>query len=246
LVGIVTLIDDKLQSGINKDITPEVMTSLNGVLGLVKAFGDVFIDLTVMGMMLAADAGKAGGIGASIDTAISSIFGSDGFLSKMMIGMIGQKGDPKMISGAVDAIKGLGGMVDPLLNLTSMGALFKGGEDKNLFAFAATIGEFMVKMDAALSGKNLSSPDVLGKLDKFSASINESVKISTQTGADIALQDHTTATAEHQKSVETLLADIRDGILSMGRNGSKEVAMTNGNVPAWRPEALFSDVSETF
>jgi hypothetical protein len=247
LVAMVQLINEKMVSfwG-NTTIPKNVMESLTGVMDLVKGFSNVFVDLAVMGSMMAGGAGAAGGIVESIDTAISSIFGKDGFLNKMMDGIKGQKGDPKMISSAVDGIKGLGGLVDPLLNLTSMGALFKGGEDKNLFAFAATIGEFMAQMEAALSGKNLSSPDMIGKLDKFSASINESVKISTQTGADLALEDHTTATAEHQKTVEELLSDIRDGILSMGRNGSKEVAMTNGNVPAWRPEALFSDVSETF
>jgi hypothetical protein len=220
----VQLINEKMVSfwG-NTTIPKNVMESLTGVMDLVKGFSNVFVDLAVMGSMMAGGAGAAGGIVESIDTAISSIFGKDGFLNKMMDGIKGQKGDPKMISSAVDGIKGLGGLVDPLLNLTSMGALFKGGEDKNL-----------------------SSPDMIGKLDKFSASINESVKISTQTGADLALEDHTTATAEHQKTVEELLSDIRDGILSMGRNGSKEVAMTNGNVPAWRPEALFSDVSETF
>lgn len=247
LSGIVELVNDSMVHLFGNTTIPEnVMKSITGVLDILKSFNAMFIDLAVMGMMLATGAGAAGGVGASIDVAIASIFGDKGFIKRMVDGVRGQKVDTKAITEVSSSIKGLSDMVNPLVELTAMGSLFKAGEDKNLYAFAETIGVFMTKMDDALTGKNFGTPEVMNKLANFGATINEDVKISAQTGADLALQDHTTATAEHQQTVERLLESIRDGISQMGGQTAREVVATRGNVPAWKPEELFADTNETF
>lgn len=251
LSNIVKQIDEGMVSFWGNTTVPKnVMDSLTGVLDVVAKFASVFIDLAVMGGMLATGAGQAGGVGAMIDTAISSIFGKDGFMNKMMDGIKGQKGDPKKISEAAEAIKSLGGLTDPLIGITAMGTMFKSGEDKNLYAYADTLGEFMKRMHNAAGYFTKSDLDGLTKitesLSSLTSTISHDVEISSKTKADVAISDHTAATAAHQQNVEKLLTDIRDGLQGMSKVGSREQAATNGNVPAWQPEHLFSDVSGVF
>jgi hypothetical protein len=245
--GVIETIDDEMVGLFGNTTIPEnVMKSITGVLDILKSFNAMFIDLAVMGMMLATGAGAAGGVGASIDVAIASIFGDKGFIKRMVDGIRGQKIDTKAITDVSGSIKSLSDMVNPLVELTAMGALFKSGEDENLFYFPKTIGTFMQKMEEALGSSKFSMPEMMGKLDGLKVLISEEAKISAQTGADIALADHTTATAEHQQTVERLLENIRDGISQMGGQTAREVVATRGNTPSWKPEDLFSDVSETF
>ena len=251
LIRIVKLISDELVGYISNTTIPKnVMDSLTGVLDIVSKFAGVFVELAVMGMMLSTGAGQADGIAASITTAIDSIFGSDGFMSKMLNGMKGVKGDPKKISEATDAIKSLGGLTDPLIGITAMGMMFKSGADKPLFYYAETLGKFTEMMHGAVGNFSKSDLDNLSKmtesLSSLNANVTHDVKVSAQTSADVAMQDYTAATAAHQKTVEVLLTEIRDGLQGLGKVGSREVAATNGNVPAWHPENLFSDVSGTF
>ncbi len=99
-------------------------------------------------------------------------------------------------------------------------------------------------MDVAGRTMHASGGDVvstiIAKVDEAKSAITSEIKISTKTGADLALADHTTATAEHQRTVESLLTEIRDGIQRVGGGeGSKQVAEYNGGTPSWRPESLF-------
>jgi hypothetical protein len=106
-------------------------------------------------------------------------------------------------------------------------------------------------MDSAGHSMRVSGGDVVStivsKVDDAKQAIGNDIKISTKTGAEMALADHTAATSEHQKNVEVLLADIRDGIDRInGGPGSKQVAEYNGGTPAWRPETLFSSDGDSF
>jgi hypothetical protein len=169
------------------------------------------------------------------------------------------KGIQESIASVVNTVKsmqdfsvdGTQAILDPIREMTAMGTLFASGKDKDLLYFAATLTAFMGMMHNAAGSFSEGDFDKLGiaasKLENVQAAISHDVKISTKTGAELALEDHTAATAEHQKNVETLLADIRDGIDRInGGPGSKQVAEYNGGTPSWRPESLFSSEGESF
>jgi hypothetical protein len=169
------------------------------------------------------------------------------------------KGIQESIASVVNTVKsmqtfsvdGTQAILDPIREMTAMGTLFSQGKDKDLLYFAATLAAFMGMMHNAAGAFSEGDFDKLsiaaGKLENVQAAISQEVKISTKTGAELALADHTEATAEHQKNVEVLLADIRDGIERInGGPGSKQVSEYNGGTPSWRPEGLFSSDGETF
>ena len=248
--GAVLTLDKKLQSWTNSDLTDSVMKSLSFVIDLFKSFNSVFVDLTVMGMMLSGTTSKGGNIAGFITYGVDTIIGIiSGAMSKLRE-IKDIEGGSKAISSMSTAVGDLGKMINPLIELTAFGSVFKSGQDQNLFYFADTLAGFMGRLHSAsgtFTQDDLSRlSQASDKMTQFGSALSDDIKISTKTGADLAISDHTQATAEHQQAVETLLAEIRDGIKEMGGQTAPQVVTTHGNTPAWRPEAMFSDGDGVF
>ena len=205
-----------------------------------------------MGKMFASTLGNTGAGSALkeyINIAINSIFGTDGFLDSISKSTASLSFDSAKFKSAQEMVGSLSGMMEAMRGLGDMGREMNGGLNTNLGLFANGFGSFMVKMNSMgdlIEPKNIEkvramADAIIGLRGQFGSNVALDVKGS----ASVAVNNHDEYMLAYYTRAEGLLTRIANAV-ERAPVTSSAINQTKGNVPAWRPESLFSEESDTF
>jgi len=242
---------NKALSGIFFDttISEAIGKSFTIVIDTFNNMPEAIFKMASFGNMLA-----DGSIMASVDKGIKAIFGTGKSGDFGVFTLIESNVNRLSISNSkLEALKQtfdiLDGIIPKMISMAALGNMMKNDSGMSgIRMFSKGLSTFLFETNAAanqLTDSNYSKIMHLPEMmDTIRNSLNTSLTIETKGSAEVAIQEHNSATSVHYSKVEKVLGEILTAVKGIAIPGPAKNPV--GNAGQWHPSSMFSEESETF